>query len=72
MIYSLILILFVSISDQTPQDPGYECEYLQSHKELVCHCTRENINIRHVSMLTRGSGRLDQGIFLELKGLTMH
>jgi len=55
MIFSLTLLLLVSVCDQTPKVEGYECEYLKSHKELVCHCTRENINIRHVSLLTRGS-----------------
>ena len=33
------------------QNSGYECQYLSSHKELSCQCTRYNINLVNLAHL---------------------
>ena len=35
----------------TEQNSGYECQYLSSHKELSCQCTRYNINLVNLAHL---------------------
>ena len=55
MMKSLLLSVFLSagLSYQQPGETntGYECQYLSSHKELSCQCSRHTMNIANLAEL---------------------